>query len=106
MNKRSKACDISRAVKNEAWERDGHCCIICGSPAAMPNSHYIKRSQGGLGIPKNIATMCLNCHTEYDSGHNPERIKAKFKLYLKSCYPDWDEKELVYNKWEGFKFDY
>ncbi len=50
MSKRSKACDISPKVKKKVWERDNHCCIICGSPYAMPNAHYIARSQGGLGI--------------------------------------------------------
>lgn len=45
MSKRSKACDISPKVKKKVWERDNHCCIICGSPYAMPNAHYIKRSQ-------------------------------------------------------------
>ena len=50
MSKRSKACDISPKVKKKVWERDNHCCIICGSPYAMPNAHYISRAQGGLGI--------------------------------------------------------
>lgn len=45
MNKRSKACDISQKVKKKVWERDNHRCIICGSPYAMPNAHYISRAQ-------------------------------------------------------------
>ena len=60
-SKRAKACDISKKVKDIVWERDGHRCIICGSYQAMPNSHYIRRSQGGLGIPENIVTMCSRC---------------------------------------------
>ena len=64
-SKRAKACDISKKVKDRVWERDGGRCIICGSPYAMPNSHYIRRSQGGLGIEENIVTMCLCCHNMY-----------------------------------------
>lgn len=47
MHKRTKALDIPKTVKDEVWERDGHQCIICGSPYAMPNAHYISRAHGG-----------------------------------------------------------
>ena len=41
------------------WERDNHRCIFCGKlvPYNLANSHFIKRSQGGLGIEQNIMTM-------------------------------------------------
>ena len=99
-SKRAKACDITQKVKKIVWERDGECCIICGNPVAMPNSHYIRRSQGGLGIEENVATMCMNCHHIYDngSGERQERIKEAFRDYLMSCYPGWNEDNLVYRK--------
>lgn len=99
MSKASKACDISKKVKDEVWERDNHQCIICRSPFAHPNSHYIKRSAGGLGIPENIGTMCYSCHYDYDFTLNREAIKIKFKEYLQSKYPNWDEEKLIYKKW-------
>ena len=100
-SKRAKACDISQAVKKRVWQRDNHCCIICGNPQAMPNSHYIRRSQGGLGIEKNVVTMCQHCHNQYDNGTGEYReyIKQTTKDYLMNIYPDWNEEELVYNKW-------
>lgn len=99
--KMSKACDISPRVKEIVWERDNHMCIICGSPYAMPNSHYIKRSQCGLGIPQNIATMCQRCHEEYDngSGRYTKAIKESFRDYLMSIYPGWNEEDLKYDRW-------
>ena len=99
MKKRTKALDISKVVKDKVWERDRHECIICHSPYAMPNSHYIARSQGGLGIEENIGTMCIQCHHDYD--HTPKRkdIKEKFKQYLQSKYPAWHESKLIYRKW-------
>lgn len=102
MSKRSQACDISQKVKKTVWDRDKHKCIICGSPYAKPNSHYIKRSQGGLGIEENIVTMCFDCHNAYDNGNDTKLrnyIKEKTKEYLKSKYKNWNEKKLIYKKW-------
>ena len=99
MNKRAKALDIPKRVKDEVWERDNHCCVICGSPYAMPNAHYISRSHGGLGVPENIFTACLACHNHYDNGTGREEIKIFLREYLESKYPGWNEKKLIYRKW-------
>lgn len=107
-NARAKACDIPKRVKDAVWERDGHRCIICGSPIAMPNAHYKSRAKGGLGIEQNIVTLCTNfsenkCHYKYDFGTKEEKeeIEEKIREYLQGCYPDWDEEELVYNRWRN-----
>lgn len=98
--KRAKACDIPKKVKVRVWERDGQRCIICGSNQAMPNSHFIRRSQGGLGIEENIVTMCLRCHSMYDQGSDRRAIEAYTENYLKNLYPDWSREKLIYKKWE------
>lgn len=105
--KRAKATDISPKVKREVWERDGHRCIICGSPLAAPNAHYIPRSAGGLGIPENIVTLCTNfsenkCHYRFDFGTAEEReeIGQKIENYLKDHYPGWDPEKLIYRKYD------
>ena len=99
-SKRAKACDITKKVKDKVWERDGHRCIICGDPFAMPNSHYIRRSQGGLGIEKNIVTMCQRCHMMYDQGADRKAIAAYTERYLRSKYPNWNPEKLIYKKGE------
>lgn len=99
-SKRAKACDITKKVKDIVWERDNHQCIICSSSQAMPNSHFIRRSQGGLGIEENIVTMCLRCHNMYDQGTDRRAIEAYIENYLKSKYSDWDRKKLIYKKWD------
>ena len=106
---RTKALEIPPEVKRKVAERDsidGHpCCIWCGKPApttnpiAFSNAHYIPRGQGGLGIEENILTLCTDCHREYDQTINRKKMREYFKNYLQSKYPDWDEKKLVYNKW-------
>lgn len=49
---RTKATEIPKKVKEKVEARDNHRCIICGSKYASGNSHYIRRSKGGLGIEK------------------------------------------------------
>lgn len=98
--KRAKACDISQKVKNIVWERDNHQCIICHSRQAMPNSHYIRRSQGGLGIEENVVTMCMRCHRMYDQGIDRKAIETFTEQYLRSKYPDWNREKLIYKKYD------
>lgn len=100
-SKRSKACDIPIEVKAVVQKRDNGKCIICGK-RGFPNSHYIKRSQGGLGIEQNIVCMCISCHNAYDNGKDEKLTKTihdKTKTYLKGIYGrKWKEKELYYKK--------
>lgn len=98
ITKRSRACDIPQSVKKIVWERDGGCCIRCGNPQAMPNAHYIPRSQGGLGIEENIVTLCQECHREYDQSSSRPELREYIKNYLKRKYPNWEEKNLIYRR--------
>lgn len=106
-SRRSKATDIPQSVKEKVWERDNHRCVVCGSPIAMPNAHYISRAKGGLGIEENIVTLCTefspnHCHRTYDFGTKKEReeIGNIIENYLKTKYPDWDKSKLIYKKGE------
>ena len=61
---------------------------------------------GGKGIEQNIVTLCANCHHDYDNGNLREDMGNYIREYLKSKYGDsWNEEKLIYNKWEGFKFN-
>lgn len=101
MRKGTKACDISQSVKEKVWQRDKGRCIVCGSPFAMPNAHYIARSQIGLGIEQNIVTLCAKCHHYYDHTTMREDYREYIRNYLKSKYPDWNEEKLKYRKWQN-----
>ena len=98
-SKRSKACDISPAVRREVMARDGCRCIICGQVQGIQIAHFISRARLGLGIAKNLACLCLWCHGEYDNGKLHHEIKKAFKGYLQANYEDWDENALTYKKW-------
>lgn len=98
-SRRTKALEIPPAVKKKVYERDGGCCVWCGSPDGQPNAHYIPRSQGGLGIEKNILTLCWPCHLKFDQSTDRERMAEYFRDYLKKHYSNWNEKELYYAKY-------
>ena len=102
MNRRTKALQIPRHVKETVAERDSFdgwpCCIRCGSPEGSPEAHYIPRSRGGLGIEENIVTLCRKCHGEFDQSDRREEIKGQLRQYLQEHYPDWDESKLIYRR--------
>jgi 5-methylcytosine-specific restriction endonuclease McrA len=97
MKKRTKALQIPADVKRRVWERDRY-CVYCGSPNAAPVAHYIARSQGGLGIEENILTLCQNCHRRYDQSGDRQKMRAFFREYLSSKYPEWNEENLHYRR--------
>lgn len=99
MHEMTKKTAIPKKVKQKVWERDGQCCILCGNPIAYPNAHYIRRSQGGKGIEQNIVTLCPQCHLDYDNGDKRIEYGKMIRDYLRSCYKNWNEKDLVYDKW-------
>ena len=99
-SKRSRKCDINKATKNAVWERDGHKCIICGSPFAMPNAHFIPRSSGGLGIEQNIVTLCAKCHQITDQSEHRKFMLNKIEKYLMNHYKNWNKEDLKYDKWK------
>jgi 5-methylcytosine-specific restriction endonuclease McrA len=98
MSKRTKALAIPKEVKARVWERDGGCCVYCGSPLAAPVAHYIARSHGGLGIEENILSLCQNCHRKYDQSTKRNEMRVFFRDYLQSKYPEWDETKLIYRR--------
>ena len=102
MHKSTIATSIPKEVKKRVWERDHGQCVICGTTyTAAPNAHYIPRSHLGLGIEENIVTLCLACHCDYDNSAKRQLYAALIRDYLKMCYPDWDEKKLVYRKYDA-----
>lgn len=106
-SKRSKATDISMAVKKRVFERDGGRCVICNNSInVMPNAHILSRAKGGLGIETNIVTLCTNltpnkCHYKFDNGNKSEHdlIYNKIVKYMKKKYGnDWNIDDQRYKK--------
>lgn len=100
-HKITKMTEIPIEVKKEVWERDKHKCIFCGKavPLFNANSHFIKRSKLGLGIPENIMTNCDRCHDLFDNSIKRKEMIEVARKYFMSKYKNWDEKKLIYKKW-------
>ena len=96
-SRRTKALDISPAVKAAVYERDGGRCVLCGRPG-LPNGHFIPRSQSGSGIEENVITLCIKCHNRYDNGAGRAAIETELEAYLRSLYPEWSREKLLYRK--------
>ena len=101
MHRETKATAIPAAVKKSVWERDCGRCVICGSINAGPHCHFVRRSQGGLGIEQNIWTGCDTCHREFDSEGRSGQLHKEVRAYLRGWYSGWDEADLVYKKRGG-----
>ena len=99
MGKRKYDTDIPIKVKEAVFERDKRRCIYCHKNNGIPNAHYIRRSQGGLGIEQNIVTLCPDCHKQYDNGNKREELEEYIGEYLKFKYgQNWSKEKLIYNK--------
>jgi len=102
MNTRTKQTDIDAKSRAIVHERDKHKCVYCGrTDKPIGLAHYISRAQGGLGIPENLISLCLECHGEYDGGKRSE-MQGYLAEFLQSVYPDWDERRLVYRKEDSY----
>ena len=102
MHRETKATSISAATKKAVWARDFCRCVVCGSINAGPHCHFIRRSQGGLGVEQNIWTGCDTCHMAFDSEGTDGPLHERMRDYFRTLYPGWDESKLVYKK-EGPK---
>ena len=103
MHRETKATKISGETKQIVWKRDAGRCVLCGSISAGPHCHYIRRSQGGMGIEQNIWTGCNGCHEKFDSEASDGELHGIIKSYLKSWYENWDENQLIYKKYGGIQ---
>ncbi len=104
-SKRSKATEISKEVRALVYERDNMSCIVCGKHGA-PNAHYIRRSQSGKGVERNVVTLCGVCHHDFDNGSRRQEIGDIILNYLMSCYPDWNREDVIFRNenYEWAKF--
>jgi len=98
LKKRTKQSDIDAKTRAEVHSRDGRRCVYCGrTDKPIELAHYIGRAQGGMGIPQNLISLCMECHEEYD-GKGRREMQGFIAGYLRAAYPEWDERNLIYRK--------
>lgn len=52
--------DRLRAI---VFERDGWCCVYCGTDASLTIDHVVPQSKGGHSRPDNLQTLCVSCNS-------------------------------------------
>lgn len=115
MQKRARKAEFDQKTRRIIEQRDNG-CIFCQMHYHMEKAflldlnvfsimHYIPRGQNGLGIEQNGAVGCHYHHTMMDNGNESRReeMLQLFQEYLMSCYDDWDESKLKYDKWAFLK---
>ena len=79
---------ISNKGKFSCWAeyvkyRDSYKCVKCGSDDNLEVHHILPRSKGGRDNPRNMVTLCRNCHQEI---HRDQKLfnkwKKKFESYI------------------------
>lgn len=112
-HKYTKKLQFDKKTQEKIYYRDHGECIFCSMGYYTDCSsglllrikdimHYIPKSSLGLGIEQNGALGCRYHHGLLDNGNKGRRkeMLEKFAGYLKSIYPDWNEAELVYKKYD------
>ncbi|MFV1991726.1 MAG: HNH endonuclease [Acidimicrobiales bacterium] len=51
-----------KRLRQQAFARDGHECVRCGSHEQLEADHMIARIDGGRDELENIRTLCRSCH--------------------------------------------
>lgn len=103
--KRKNKCEFSREVREIIKRRDAGCifCRMLEPSGFEPTqiAHCIPRSRGGLGVAKNGVFICVPHHQELDNGMNTKEMQERMREYLSSLYSEWNEEDLIYDKWRG-----
>lgn len=112
MAKYTKLLQFDENTRRFIAERDKE-CIFCKIGYKMDKAdsfgliikdimHYIPKSQMGLGVKENGALGCRYHHQMLDNGNEGVRkeMMVIFRNYLKSVCQGWNEKKIVYRKWD------
>ena len=100
-HERTKKTAITKDVKRQVFERDRGRCLMCHKPVREADAcaHIIPRSQGGMGVMKNIITLCPDCHRKYDTSPNRQLMSWEFAKYIEEIHGPIHKSEVVYDKW-------
>lgn len=62
-NKNQRGTPVSKSRRQEVYARDGHRCLLCGSPDDLTVDHDVPRTKGGTNDVENLRTLCKPCNS-------------------------------------------
>lgn len=62
------------------YERDGWCCVLCGSTRYLTIDHKVPRSAGGSRAYENLQAMCYECNHSKGSDGKGKKGKKKHRV--------------------------
>lgn len=77
-----------RVLVERIYERDGHCCVVCGKwvePGQKPHHEPPGAGRKSDEIDK-MALLCYECHFKRHHGKECREIKRKVEDYLHEIY--------------------
>ena len=113
MQRKTKAEQIPRSVKEKVWARQGGKSLFSSAPITvdMCCCHFVRRGgKSGLGVEENIFGCTPQEHRLFDGNllvspskrdeikNLREKWKAKAEEHFKAHYPNWDPEELRFKK--------
>lgn len=72
-------------IREYVLERDGYRCVLCGSDADREMHHLIWKFRSGSDRPKNLVTLCKDCHRQITRQDDPEKA-AKLAALIPASY--------------------
>ena len=56
--------NVSSSLRRKIIERDGGCCLVCGSTRLLEVDHRRALMNNGDNSPENLGTLCDDCHNK------------------------------------------
>jgi 5-methylcytosine-specific restriction endonuclease McrA len=55
---------VGKTKRKRIYDRDGNCCLKCGSGEYITIDHILPLSKGGTNRNSNLQTLCKKCNME------------------------------------------
>ena len=55
--------DVSKATRDEVFQRDGMACLRCGATDSLSLDHIVPLGSGGDNATSNLQTLCKSCNS-------------------------------------------
>ena len=58
----AKRPHVPVSIRRHVYERDGYCCVLCGSDSDLSLDHIKHFSAGGPDTVENFRLLCMTCN--------------------------------------------